>query len=517
MVRFVRAGMNSRGETCPVVYDAPVEDNRVVVIGSGPPGAAAAVFLRRAGLEVLVLEAGTEHAALGLTARVRGFTVAKRRGPLKQRAGVTKTADPDAMLFEELSPGGLSNHWSCAVPRFSREDFEDAANAGEEHTWPIGYDDLAPWYERVEPLLHIAGSQVDDPQLPAGNVRHPWTLGTDWQSVQEDAKRHGRSIVAMPYAYGADTSVTLSGTAFNSFVRLLKPEQKAGGLSIRFGARVQRLEWNPHTRRVEAIVFRDLASGREETISCRAVVLAAGAINSAQILLQSKSAEFPEGLGNVHGVLGRYLNDHPIGKLVLDTGTPITVHPPAYITRTKVADSVPLYAAAAMQWSGASIVARSVLDGHPGRRQSTGFSVFGTMAPSRENWLALDPTTQAEDGTTGLLLNIRLPEPAITVLEQARDQILSLLERGGFEPKLSVWKIEAAGSANHYAGTCRMHARPEFGMLNGWGRMHVAANLSVADSSAFTTNPEKNPVLTSMTLAARAADRLASELKSGDL
>jgi choline dehydrogenase-like flavoprotein len=62
-----------------------------------------------------------------------------------------------------------------------------------------------------------------------------------------------------------------------------------------------------------------------------------------------------------------------------------------------------------------------------------------------------------------------------------------------------------------------MHASPEFGMLNSWGRMHVAPNLVVADSSVFTTNPEKNPVLTSMTLAARASDRLASELKSGDL
>jgi choline dehydrogenase-like flavoprotein len=115
------------------------------------------------------------------------------------------------------------------------------------------------------------------------------------------------------------------------------------------------------------------------------------------------------------------------------------------------------------------------------------------------------------------VLNIRLPEQAITVLEQARDQILSLLDRAGFEPKMSVWKIESAGSANHYAGTCRMHARQEFGMLNAWGRMHVADNMAVADSSAFTTNPEKNPVLTSMTLAARAADRLASEIKSGDL
>jgi choline dehydrogenase-like flavoprotein len=475
------------------------------------------VFLRRAGLEVLLLEAGSERSALGLTARIAGLTVAKRRGPLKQRENVRRTADPDAMLFEELSPGGLSNHWSCAVPRFSAEDFADAARAGEEHTWPIGYDDIASWYERVEPLLHIAGSRFGETQLPAGNVAHNWELGNDWQGLKDDARRQGRAIVAMPYAYGADTSVTFSGTAFNSFVRLIKPEQKAGGLVVRFGARVQQLEWDPQTRRIAAVSFRDTASGRIERVHCRAVVLSAGAINSAQILLQSQSADFPDGLGNTHGVLGRYLNDHPIGKLVLDLGTPITVHPPTYITRPTLDRSVPLYAAAGMQWSGASIVARSVLAGHPRRLTSTGFSVFGSMAPSRDNWLAVDAKTRSADGTAGLSLNISLPPEAYTALDDARAQIVSLLSRAGFEPREQVWKIESAGSANHYAGTCRMHEKPEYGMLDAWGRMHVASNLVVADSSAFTTNPEKNPVLTAMTLAARAADRLGSELRSGDL
>jgi choline dehydrogenase-like flavoprotein len=394
------------------------------------------VFLRRAGLEVLVLEAGSERSALGFTARLGGFTVAKRRGELCQRPGVTKTADPAAMLFEELAPGGLSNHWSCAVPRFSREDFADAARAGEEHTWPVGYDDLAPWYERVEPLLHIAGSRVDDPQLPAGNVRHGWTLGSDWQTVQEDARRQGRAIVVMPYAYGADTSLTLSGTAFNSFVRLIRPEQRAGGLSVRFGARVKRLEWDGRRRRVEAVVFRDAATGRDERVTCRAVILAAGAINTPLVLLQSQSPDFPGGLGNTHGLLGCYLNDHPIAKIVIDVGSPITVHPPTYITRTAVERSVPLYGAAAMQWSGASIFARSVLAGHPGRLNSTGFSVFGTMVPSRDNYLALDASVHGPDGSPGIALHIRRPPEAVTVLEQARDQILSLLARAGFEPRL---------------------------------------------------------------------------------
>jgi choline dehydrogenase-like flavoprotein len=475
------------------------------------------VFLRRAGIEVLLLEAGSERSELGLTLRVRGLTVAKRRGPLQQRTGVSKTGEPNAELYEQLSPGGLSNHWSCAVPRFSPEDFADAERAGQEFAWPIGYDDLAPWYDRVEPLLHIAGSRRPDPQLPVGNVRHTCELTDDWQSLTDDAHRSGRAVVPMPYAYGGDTSLTLSGTAFNSYTRLIKPALGDPGLTVRYGARVQHLEWNAAERRVSAVVFRDAKSGNEERVECRAVVVAGGAINTPQILLQSKSADFPNGLGNSHGVLGRYLHDHPLAKLVLDLRTPISVHPPAYITRLSVERSLPLYAAAGMQWSGAAIVGRSLLSRRPGRLPWTGFSVFGTMAPTAENWISLDPSQRSADGTPGITLHVRHPPEAIQILEQTREQILSLLSRGGFEPKVRVWKVEAPGNSNHFGGTCRMHASPRFGMIDRWSRMHEARNVVVADSSAFTTGPEKNPVLTSMTLSARASDRLAEELKSGDL
>ena len=489
----------------------------MIVVGSGPPGAAAAVFLCRAGVDVLLLEAGTQHSELGLTVRLRGLTLLKYRRRLRRREGVVATADPAAGLFQEVAPGGLSNHWSCAVPRFAPEDFADAERAGEAYAWPIGYDDIAPWYDRVEPLLHIAGAGRAYPQLPGGNVRHARELRPDWAPLAAEVQRRGRTLAPMPYAYGADTTVTLSGTAFNSFVRLIKPEIRSGRLSTRFGARVLRLEWSRDERRVESVVVRDARSGIEDRVACRAVVLAAGAISTPEILLASSNAEFPEGLGNTHGVLGHYLHDHPLGKLIFDLRAPISVHPPCYVTRETIDRAPPLYAAACMQWSGPELLARSVLGGKPGRLPWIGFSVFGTMAPSKDDFVALDPTLRGANGAAGLKLHIRHPPEARLALDKARDDLSDALSRVGLEPRLRMWNVEPACNSVHYGGTCRMHASPRFGMIDRWSRMHAARNVVVADSSAFTTGPEKNPVLTSMALAARASDRLAEEMKAGDI
>ena len=499
-----------------MVYAQAVrDDNRVVVIGSGPGGAAAAFFLERQGVNVLVLEAGSENSDSGLTFRVRGITVAKRRRELHQRPHVTRTLDETAQLNEELAAGGLSNLWSCAVPRFSDDDFRDAERAGEEWKWPLGYADLAPWYDRVEPLLSIAGATHSTTQLPAGKVKVARQLDADWQAIVTAAEQVGRSIVPMPYAYGAQSTATFSGTVFNAYVRLLKPLLRAGRVKARYSSRAIRLEWSAAERRVTAVVYRDTLTGAEGRIPCRAVVVAAGAANTAEVLLRSSSADFPEGLGNTHGVLGRYLHDHPLGKLVIDLAEKVTIHPASYITRPSLDRSAPLYAAAGMQWSGTGMYVRSLLKRTPGRSPEIGFSVFGTMIPTRDNWVALDKS--GKNGDTGLELHIRLLPEAIQALEQTRDQILDVLERAGLRPRQRVWHVEPAGNSNHYGGTCRMHASPQFGMLDAFSRVHGVPNVMVGDSAVFTTGPEKNPVLTSMALSARGADRLARDLQSGDL
>jgi choline dehydrogenase-like flavoprotein len=490
------------------------DEARVIVVGSGPAGAAAAHFLRRAGVSTLLIEAGREDSPLGFTAKFRGLTIARRRPPRKRRGELTLVGDASTEIYEELAPGGLSNQWSCAVPRFSEHDFADAKRAGEEFTWPIGYADVAPWYDQVEELLHVAGTLHASPQLPAGHVSTARTLGADWQPLAAAAAERGRSAVVMPYAYGAGTFFTRSGTAFNAFSRILKPAIERRELDVSYATRVLRLEWSPDERRVVAAITKN-ERDEEVRVPCRAVVLAAGAINSAQILLESTSASFPHGLGNEHDVLGRYLHDHPLGKIVIDLGTPISATPASYITRPSLDRSEPLYAAAFMQWSGMGVLARTVLAGHAGRSTEIGFSVFGTMVPTREDYVALDSNRPRVAGAAQLKLALRHPPAAIAVLEQARHEVLELMERAGWRPRERVWKLEAPGNSVHYGGTCRMHASPHYGVVDAWSRVHGVPNLMVADSAVFTTTPEKNPVLTAMALAARGADRLAQDLRQG--
>ncbi len=321
----------------------------------------------------------------------------------------------------------------------------------------------------------------------------------------------------MPYAYGGESTLTLSGTVFNAFVRLIRPELRSGRMAIRYDALVLRLEWSPSRRRVEAVVFRDRRTGTENRVPCRAVVLAAGAVGTPEILLASSNPEFPMGLGNTHGVLGHYLHDHPLAKVVVDLRTPISLYPPAYLTRQTLVLAPPLYAAACMQWSGAEMLARSALKGQPGRLSWIGFSVFGTMAPIPDNWIGPDPSRPQADGRPGLTLHIHLPPEAIAALERARDDLVGILTRAGLEPRVRLWDVAAPCESVHYGGTCRMHASPRFGMLDPRGRLHAVPNVAVADSSAFTTGPEKNPVLTAMALSARTSRRLAEELRGGDI
>src|SRR5262249_27769122 len=246
------------------------------------------------------------------------------------------------------------------------------------------------------------------------------------------------------------------------------------------------------------------ATGAEHAVEASAFVVAAGALNSARLLLASRSADFPEGLGNTEGVLGRYLHDHPYAQIEVGLGRPLSIYPGVYVTRPPHGAVPPLRGASCTLWSGTGIRLRRLMSLTPDKSAQLGFNLFRTLPPDPRNGIALRSGQTDADGMPAVDLRMRFDDATPGALAQARDRLLGILDAAGLSPAVRSWVIHEPGSSVHYGGTVRMHSSPRYGMLDSWNRLHAAPNVLVTDSACFTTGPEKNPTLTAMALAARA-------------
>jgi choline dehydrogenase-like flavoprotein len=490
-------------------------DPPVVVIGSGPTGAMATAALAARGVEVLLLDEGV-HAPRGIVVRVAGNTLLRRMAWADYRADrLDPTSAPDVEWYSSLALGGLSNFWTAAVPRFAPDDFTEGARLHERYRWPVDYDALVPFYEIAERHLALtAGDAI--PGVPANVARYHHDLPEDWAAIATAAAQAGHGVGAMPLAKGRPWMVARRGTEFNSYHCVLAPLLARGAFRLVRGARATALNWSSSQGRVESVDYVDVVSGERRTVPARAVVVAAGAIDSTVLLMRSRSSDFPRGLGNTQDLLGRYLHDHPREWWVLQTRSPLrALAHPVYVARRSHAASEPLLAASlTIGLASKAQRANTYL-----RRSATtfGVQVFGTMVPTPDRSLTI---ADGDLGTDPIRPRITLAYDRSTIanLEIGRERILEVLATAGVAATVPGPFHELhPGSSVHWGGSVRMHEDPQHGVLDGWNRVHDAPNVAVVDSSSFTTGPEKNPTLTAMALAARAADKLATDLHAGTL
>ena len=489
------------------------DNRRVVIVGSGPTGAIAAQELVKRGVPVTMLESG-DSLQPGLLVRVSGRNYYRRVPAMENGRRHVATGDPKTDWYVNLAPGGLSNQWTGAVPRFAPEDFTEGERLHECYRWPLDYADLAPYYESVERRMHITADNRDVPQLPAGYAEFHHSLPPDWQDVAGVAAAHGQGLTTMPLADGPPALVVGRGTAFNSFTNLVRPLLASPLFELRTGAHALRLEWNGTKRRVDSVLYHSRRDGSQQKIEAEAVIVACGALHSTKLLFDSACGDFPEGLGNAAGVLGRYLHDHPREWWVFDMERPASLlSPSAYLTRLPYAASPPLLAAA---WTLGVVTTKDKIRSRLGQKgTAVGVQVFGTMVPSEKYYARPTDAKQDEFGLPVLDLHIRYDDDVISHMIAARKHLLCLMEDAGIGRVCGKsCRSCLRGSSVHYGGSARMHTSPKYGVLDGWNRLHDAPNVLVCDASCFTTGAEKNPTLTAMALAARAADRLATDLKT---
>jgi choline dehydrogenase-like flavoprotein len=450
----------------------------------------------------------------GWLVRAFGKNVFTRRPQVGEVARHAASADPDARWFGALVPGGMSNHWAGAVPRFAPEDFTEGERLHERYRWPVSYADLAPYYERVERLLGVVGTASSVPNLPRSVLARERRLPTGWRRIATRAAQAGHGLTLLPQASGPSWTLRRTGVGFNSFTGIVRPLGRFPHFRLRLGSHALRLEWDGDQRRVRSVIYYDRISGCERRVAGAAVVVAGGPLASTKLLLDSTSSDFPRGLGDTEGLLGRYLHDHPfdMGTVELDAGLPRLGHP-AYLTRGAYGSSSPLLGAAFT--FGSELTSDKVLAFTPLKTRTFNLWAFGTMVPRQENRVQPHPDLKDEFGLPQLDIHISFGEEEERTLIRAREQLAGILDAAGFRSTVrsSVQK-RIPGMSMHFGGTVRMHDSPAHGMLNAWNRLHAVDNVVVADASSFTTGPEKNPTLTVMALAARATHRLAVDLKS---
>jgi choline dehydrogenase-like flavoprotein len=490
-----------------------MEDERqVVVIGSGPAGAAAARELVQNGITVTMLEAGSSLPH-GLLVRLGGKNLYRRVPPLQEEAGHSVSGDPRTQCFVKFAAGGLSNNWTGAVPRFAPEDFTEGERLHERFRWPITYSDLVSYYDKIERSLEITADPRDVPQLPGGYASYRNRIPNDWQDVERSARKRNQGFTTYPLADGPPNLLVRRGTAFNSYTGIVRPLLNSPIFRLETGAHALHLEWSPTKQAVDGVVYHSRHSGKLERLQASAVVIACGPLGSAKLLHNSVCSDFPNGLGNSRGLLGRFLHDHPREWWSFEMDRPRTfLSPSAYLTRLPYDSSAPLLATS---WTLGTASMQDRIRSRLGLKGTqVGVQLLGTMIPS-EACVAKPSTTKKDEfGLPALDVSIRYSDAEVENVVRSRQHLMDLMDDTGSRAALGeIVPTLFPGTAAHYGGTARMHATPEYGVVDAWNRVYDTPNVLVCDASCFTTACEKNPTLTVMAIAARAATRLAHDLK----
>jgi choline dehydrogenase-like flavoprotein len=524
----------------------PNEVAEVLVIGAGPAGAFASKRLAQAGFKVVCLEQGDwvdtstypgdRPEFEMLIGKQWSFDPNVRGMPSDYPVNVTES-DVDPLMYNAV--GGSSIVFGAHWMRFLPSDFRVGSLDGVADDWPITYEDVRPYYERVDVDMAASGLEGDPaypptwspplPALPIGKVGLAAARGFDrlgwhwWPGSNAIASRPYRSL--RPCALRGTCDYGCPEGAKASVNAAIWPDALEAGVRLITGARVRELPVNSQGLVTGAVwIDRD---GREHLQRADVVMLAANGIGTPRLLLLSKSGLFPNGLANSSGMVGRRLMMHPyaevygvfeedleswtgpFGQCIYSLEFTETDASRGFVRGAKWAampTGGPLSILDRVGWGpteerwGASL--------HPMMREWLGHTIeWGIIAedlPDENNRVQLDDSLTDSDG---------IPAPKVTY--ENSENTKRMLK---YHVARAIEANEAAGAIKTYApgilrgtgwhllGTARMGDDPSRSVVDQWGQSHDVPNLYVVDGSTFVTCSSVNPTATVCALALRSTE-----------
>ena len=519
----------------PIAHDEAV----VVVIGSGAGGGTLAHELTSRGVKVVCLEAGPHlEPADWVNNEWEAFHQMAWLDMRTTSGSYRITKDfPNLPAWIVKAVGGSTTHWSGATPRFIAHEFKTLSTYGQVEgatllDWPIGLDDLAPYYDRAEKAIgstHRHGR----PPLPANN---------NYKVFANGAQRAGyRYYATGPYGTNAEPYDGRPGSIQDGFnfqgdknrskwstlVREIPRALDSGHLDLRSGCQAVRITHDDHGR-VDGVEYLD-DGGALHKQAARVVCLAGNSIETPRLLLMSASGRFPSGLANSSDQVGRHYMRHMTGSAYARFDKPVRMYRGETMAGI-VADEarhdpsrgfVGGYYLETLSL-GVPFLAAFVEPGSWGREftelmdayeNTAGLWIVGEDMPQATNRITLNTDVTDQHG---------LPVPNVNVDDHPND---TAMRTHGYDAAEAIYgAVGALGvhrtppyPATHNLGTSRMSARPEDGVVDAWGRAHDVPNLYISDGSVMTTGGAANPTLTIVALAMRQADHLCEQLRSGAL
>ena len=556
----------------------------VCIIGSGAAGGTAAKVLTDGGLNVVMLEAGPRlnpekdfkmfawpyqlpHRGVGVGGKLRGELNSEFMAPngAWEIEGEPYTSAPGSRFrwFRSRIVGGRTNHWGRIALRFAPVDFKSRSTDGMGDDWPITYEEIAPYYDKVESYIGVFGSKENIPSAPDGVFMPPPKPRCTETLVQKACAK--AKVLCIPSRMAILTNPLngrpachycaqcgrgcVTASNFSSSQVMIPPAQATGRLTLITNAMAREIVMG-NNGKAEAVDYIDKNSREEKRVNAKAFVLAASACESARLLLNSRSASFPDGLANSSGVVGRYLTD-TVGSSGTGYFPQLEKVPPhnhdgvggmhVYVPWWKFDRKndflrgyhIEVYGGRSMPGVGEFDGVCDEFEGYGASLKQKCRSMYGTfigfegrgeMIPNEHCYCDIDPDTVDQWGIPVLRFHWQWSDNEIKMAKDMQETFRSIVEAGGGTFLSSAtadgprpYGIADGGVIIHEIGTARMGSNPKTSVLNKYCQAHDVKNIFVTDGAAFVSNADKNPTLTILALSWRASEYLLSEAKKGNL